>query len=167
MCSLIAGVVCSDGTMSADEREFLKRVMVQCGLPTDTALMPTYREDAAAELAELPAAVREQTLELVILAAAVDGRIVQIALLNGAKATADFSLLMVKRLLHTGSTLRARPIEFKAALADELYREVWPLLAERKVAPVMDMIYPLHEAWRAHHRMEEGEHIGKIMLDIA
>ncbi|MEZ4441700.1 MAG: hypothetical protein R3B72_21545 [Polyangiaceae bacterium] len=75
MCSLIAGVVCSDGTMSADEREFLKRVMVQCGLPTDTALMPTYREDAAAELAELPAAVREQTLELVILAAAVDGRI--------------------------------------------------------------------------------------------
>lgn len=100
-------------------------------------------------------------------AAAMDGRIVQIAFLNGAKATADFSRLMLKRLVHTGSTLRARSIEFKAGLAGELEREVWPLLAERRIAPVMDMIFPLHEAWRAHERMEEGNHIGKIMLDMA
>ena len=99
-------------------------------------------------------------------AAAVDGRIVQIAFLNGRKAEADFSLLMVKRLTHTGSTLRARSIEFKAGLAAELREKVWPLLAERKVQPVMDMFYPLHEAWRAHERMEAGNHIGKIVLDV-
>ena len=100
-------------------------------------------------------------------AAAVDGRIVQIAFLQGHKATADFSKLMMKRLTHTGSTLRPRTVEFKAGIASELEKHVWPLLAERKVAPVMDMIFPLKEAWRAHERMEEGEHIGKIVLDVA
>jgi putative PIG3 family NAD(P)H quinone oxidoreductase len=100
-------------------------------------------------------------------AAAIDGRIVQIAFLHGAKTTADFSRLMVKRLTHTGSTLRPRTVEFKAHIANELERRVWPLLATRRVAPVMDMIFPLKEAWRAHERMEEGEHIGKIVLDVA
>jgi len=99
-------------------------------------------------------------------AAAVDGRIVQIAFLQGAKATADFSKLMMKRLTHTGSTLRPRTVEFKAGIAAELEKRVWPLLAERKITPVMDMIFPLKEAWRAHERMEEGEHIGKIVLDV-
>lgn len=99
-------------------------------------------------------------------AAAVDGRIVQIAFLQGAKASADFSKLMIKRLTHTGSTLRPRSVEFKADIAAELERQVWPLLAERRIAPVMDMIFPLREAWRAHERMQEGEHIGKIVLDV-
>ncbi|NMG40119.1 zinc-binding dehydrogenase [Chelativorans sp. ZYF759] len=99
-------------------------------------------------------------------AAAVDGRIVQIATLGGATAEANCAKLMVKRLTHTGSTLRPRSVEFKAALAAELEAKVWPLLTERKVAPVMDMIFPLKEAWRAHERMEEGEHIGKIVLDV-
>ncbi len=99
--------------------------------------------------------------------AALDGRIVQIAFLNGRKAEADFSLLMMKRLTHTGSTLRARPVEFKAAIASELRQHVWPLLGERKVLPVMDSIYPLSQAAAAHQRMEEGEHIGKIVLDVA
>ncbi|MBX3571721.1 MAG: NAD(P)H-quinone oxidoreductase [Mesorhizobium sp.] len=99
-------------------------------------------------------------------AAAVDGRIVQIAFLQGAKASADFSKLMLKRLTHTGSTLRPRSVEFKAGIAAELERQVWPLLAERRIAPVMDMIFPLREAWRAHERMQEGEHIGKIVLDV-
>src|SRR5690606_12150041 len=99
-------------------------------------------------------------------AAAVEGRIVQIATLGGAKATADISRLMVKRLTHTGSTLRPRSVEFKAKIAAELEAKVWPLLAARKVQPVMDMIFPLTEAWRAHERMEEGEHIGKIVLDV-
>jgi putative PIG3 family NAD(P)H quinone oxidoreductase len=99
--------------------------------------------------------------------AAEDGRIVQIAFLNGAKATANFALLMTKRLTHTGSTLRARPVEFKAGLARELEAKVWPLLAQRRVAPVMDMIFSLKDAWRAHERMEEGRNIGKIVLDIA
>jgi putative PIG3 family NAD(P)H quinone oxidoreductase len=100
-------------------------------------------------------------------AAAVGGRIVQIAFLNGAKATTDVSKLMVKRLTHTGSTLRNRPIEFKAGIARELELKVWPLLVERRVAPVIDMVYPLHEAWRAHERMEDGQHIGKIVLDVS
>lgn len=95
-----------------------------------------------------------------------DGRIVQIALLGGAKAETDFSLLMRKRLTHTGSTLRPRSVEFKGGIADALREKVWPLLEERRVAPVMDMIFPLKEAWRAHERMEAGDHIGKIVLDV-
>jgi NADPH:quinone reductase-like Zn-dependent oxidoreductase len=100
-------------------------------------------------------------------AAAIDGRIVQIATQGGATATADFGKLMVKRLTHTGSTLRPRTVEIKAGIAAALEANVWPLLAARRVAPVMDMIFPLKEAWRAHERMEEGEHIGKIVLDVA
>jgi putative PIG3 family NAD(P)H quinone oxidoreductase len=99
-------------------------------------------------------------------AAAIDGRIVQIAFLRGRTAEVDFSQLMMKRLVHTGSTLRARTIEFKAGLADELREKVWPLLSERAVSPVMDQIFPLFEAWRAHERMEQGSHIGKIVLDL-
>jgi len=100
-------------------------------------------------------------------AAAVEGRIVQIAVQGGPKASADFSKLMVKRLVHTGSTLRPRTVEFKAGIAAALEAQVWPLLAARRVQPVMDMIFPLREAWRAHERMQEGEHIGKIVLDVA
>ncbi|MBX3583914.1 MAG: NAD(P)H-quinone oxidoreductase [Rhizobiaceae bacterium] len=100
-------------------------------------------------------------------AAAEDGRIVQIATQAGAVASTDFARLMVKRLTHTGSTLRPRSIAFKGAIAAELEAKVWPLLETRKVAPVLDMIYPLADAWRAHERMEESEHIGKIMLDVA
>jgi putative PIG3 family NAD(P)H quinone oxidoreductase len=100
-------------------------------------------------------------------AAAIEGRIVQIATQGGAVASADFSKLMLKRLIHTGSTLRARTVEVKAGIAAALEAQVWPLLAIRRVAPVTDMIFPLKEAWRAHERMEEGEHIGKIVLDVA
>jgi len=99
-------------------------------------------------------------------AAAVEGRIVQIATMGGAVASTDFSRLMVKRLVHTGSTLRPRPVEVKADIAAGLETHVWPLLSSRRVAPVMDMIFPLREAWRAHERMEEGQHIGKIVLDV-
>lgn len=99
-------------------------------------------------------------------AAAVEGRIVQIATQGGATGTADFARLMVKRLVHTGSTLRPRSAAFKGQIASELEATVWPLLNQRKIAPVMDMIFPLKEAWRAHERMEDGEHIGKIVLDV-
>jgi putative PIG3 family NAD(P)H quinone oxidoreductase len=99
--------------------------------------------------------------------AAIEGRIVQISTLKGPVGSPNFALLMVKRLVHTGSTLRPRTVEFKAGIAAALEREVWPLLAARRIAPVMDMIFPLTEAWRAHERMEEGEHIGKIVLDVS
>lgn len=100
-------------------------------------------------------------------AAAVEGRILQIAFLRGRKAEVDFSLLMMKRLTHTGSTLRARDIGFKARIAEELRQHVWPLLSERKVLPVMDSIFPMDQASAAHQRMEDGDHIGKIVLDMA
>ncbi|MHB2267665.1 NAD(P)H-quinone oxidoreductase [Aliihoeflea sp. PC F10.4] len=100
-------------------------------------------------------------------AAAVEGRIVQIATMGGATGEANYAKLMVKRLTHTGSTLRPRTVAFKAKVASELESRVWPLLAAREIAPVMDMIFPLKEAWRAHERMEEGDHIGKIVLDVA
>ena len=76
VCALIAGVVCSDDEMSPEERRFLKRVLEKFGLETDTALMPTYAEDVAAELAQLPEATRWEALDLVIQAAAADGKIV-------------------------------------------------------------------------------------------
>lgn len=100
-------------------------------------------------------------------AAAVDGRLVQIAVLQGAKVEINIAKLMMKRLNHTGSTLRPRSVEFKAAVAEALESHVWPLLSARKVAPVMDRVFPLKEAWQAHARMEEGNHIGKIVLDVA
>ncbi len=100
-------------------------------------------------------------------AAAMDGRIVQIAFLKGARAEVDFSQIMRKRLSHTGSTLRPRSVAFKGIIATELEAHVWPLLAARRIAPVMDMTFPLAEAWRAHERMEEGSHIGKIVLEVS
>jgi NADPH:quinone reductase len=100
-------------------------------------------------------------------AAASDGRIVQIAFLNGRKAEADFSKLMMKRLTHTGSTLRARDTGFKAALAAELREKVWPLLAQRRVRPIIDAEFPLDRVVDAHRRIEDGGHVGKIMLTMA
>jgi NADPH2:quinone reductase len=100
-------------------------------------------------------------------AAAVDGRIVQIATQKGPKVTLDLRRLMLKRLTHTGSTLRARPVADKAAIARALQDKVWPLLEARKVRPVIDSTYPLAKAADAHARMETSLHIGKIMLEVA
>ncbi len=99
-------------------------------------------------------------------AAAIEGRIVQIAFLGGSRAHTDFTKLMIKRLIHTGSTLRPRSVAFKADIARNLEKHVWPLFAKNEIAPVMDMIFPLTDAWRAHERMEVGQHIGKIVLDV-
>ena len=99
-------------------------------------------------------------------AAAIEGRIVQIAFLHGAVAEANLAKLMVKRLTHTGSTLRPRSVEFKAGIAAELQRLVWPLLAAREVAPVIDTVFPFEKVQDAHRRMEDGSHIGKIVLEM-
>jgi NADPH:quinone reductase len=98
------------------------------------------------------------------VAAAVDGRIVQIAFLGNPRATVDFRRIMLKRLTHTGSTLRARAIEDKAAIARALEAKVLPLLQSGKVKPLMDSVYPLIRASEAHARMESSHHIGKIVL---
>ncbi len=100
-------------------------------------------------------------------AAAVEGRIVQIAFLKGPVAEADFGKLMVKRLTHTGSTLRARSIRFKADLAKAVETAVWPLIADGRFRPVMDSEFALADAADAHRRIDEGDHIGKIVLTVS
>jgi NADPH2:quinone reductase len=99
-------------------------------------------------------------------AAAVDGRIVQIATLGGAKATLNIAKLMVKRLHHTGSTLRPRTNADKAAMVSAIEAKVMPLLREGRVKPLMDSTFPLEKAVDAHRRMETSEHIGKIVLSV-
>ena len=98
-------------------------------------------------------------------AAAIGGRIVQIAFLSGTpKATANFAKLMVKRLSHTGSTLRPRSNADKAAMVAAIEAKVMPLFREGRIKPLMDSTFPLQKAADAHRRMESSEHIGKIVL---
>jgi NADPH2:quinone reductase len=99
-------------------------------------------------------------------AAAVEGRVVQIAFQGSAKATVNYMRVMLKRLHHTGSTLRARANADKAAIARAIEAKVWPLVAAGKVAPVMDKAFPLAQAAAAHARMESSQHIGKIVLTV-
>lgn len=95
-----------------------------------------------------------------------DGRHVTIAVQGGLQAEINLAEIMRRRLMLTGSTLRPRTSLFKALLAQEIRDNVWPLVAEGELRPVMDMAFPLYHAPLAHRRMEEGHHIGKIILDI-
>lgn len=101
-----------------------------------------------------------------IEAAAVEGRIVVIAVQGGAKAEIKANMLMVKRLTLTGSTLRPRTIAQKGAIAAAVYKNVWPLLSSRRVKPIIHATFPLAEAAEAHRLMESSNHIGKIMLTV-
>ena len=101
-----------------------------------------------------------------VRALAVEGRLVQIAVREGAEATIPLGLLMVKRLVLTGSTLRPRTVAQKGAIADALREQVWPLLAEGSVRPVIHTTFALDEAARAHALMESSAHIGKIVLTV-
>jgi NADPH2:quinone reductase len=99
-------------------------------------------------------------------AAAVEGRVVQIAFQGSPRANVDFRRVMLKRLIHTGSTLRARAVADKAAIARTLEAKVWPLIAAGKVKPVIYRTFPLAEAAAAHALMETSTHIGKIVLAV-
>ena len=99
-------------------------------------------------------------------ALAPDGRLSFIAFLGGPKAEINFTTVMLKRLTITGSTLRARSVDFKANVAAELKETVWPLLDSGQVAPVMAASFPLEEAAKAHALMESSSHIGKIVLTV-
>jgi putative PIG3 family NAD(P)H quinone oxidoreductase len=96
-----------------------------------------------------------------------DGRHVSIAFQRGAKAEIDIADVMRRRLTLTGSTLRARPVEFKAMVAGEIAHTVWPYVEGGRLRPVIDSTFPLSEAAQAHARMESGEHVGKIVLEVA
>lgn len=95
-----------------------------------------------------------------------EGRHVTIAVQGGMVAEINMAQVMMRRLMLTGSTLRARSIEFKTLLADEISHNVWPQIGEGKLRPEMDRIFPLAQASAAHARMEAGDHVGKIVLVI-
>lgn len=99
-------------------------------------------------------------------ALADDGRLVQIAFLQGPKVELNFAQLMTRRLTMTGSTLRPQNDLAKARIAEELKEAVWPLLASGQIAPIIDSDYALEDASAAHARMETSEHIGKMVLRI-
>jgi NADPH2:quinone reductase len=95
---------------------------------------------------------------------AEDGRIVVIAVQGGTKAEVDASLVLRKRLTITGSTLRPRPVAFKAAIAKSLREQVWPLLAAGRIKPVVHRVFEAEKAAEAHALMESSQHVGKIVL---
>jgi len=97
-------------------------------------------------------------------AAALWGRIVNIAYMSGMSATVNFAPMLMKRLSILATTLRSRTNEEKGAIRDALAREVWPLIESGRIAPVVDRIFPLAEAGSAHTRMARSEHVGKILL---
>jgi NADPH2:quinone reductase len=97
-------------------------------------------------------------------ALAEDGRLVIIATLGGANATIDLPKLMRRRLTITGSTLRPRPVAFKAAIARKLHEVIWPLIEADKIRPIIHTMFPATEAAKAHALMESSAHIGKILL---
>ena len=97
---------------------------------------------------------------------AVDGRLVQIACLEGAKVGINLMAVMQRRLTITGSTLRPRSVEEKGSIVRALHKEIWPLLESGRVRPVIQTTFPLARAAEAHRLMESGSHIGKIVLEV-
>jgi NADPH:quinone reductase-like Zn-dependent oxidoreductase len=97
---------------------------------------------------------------------AEDGRHVSIAVQRGQSAEISLWDVMRRRLTLTGSTLRARSLEFKSLLAEEISRVVWPHVEAGRLKPVIDGVFPLQRADDAHRRMESGEHVGKIVLQV-
>jgi len=95
-----------------------------------------------------------------------EARLVQIALQRGIKTEISLLPVMLKRLTLTGSTLRARDDAFKAAIAANLSKKVWPLLASGQIKPVIDSTFALSDAAKAHQLMESSQHIGKIILTV-
>ena len=97
---------------------------------------------------------------------ALEGRLVQIAFLQGSKVEVDWNTLMMRRLTFTGSTLRARPLEEKSRLVQTLHARIWPELEAGRLLPVIDSEFPFAEVEKAHDLMESSVHIGKIMLKV-
>ncbi len=95
---------------------------------------------------------------------AEEGRLVFIAYLRGAKAELSIDVVMRRRLTITGSTLRPRPVEFKASLARKLRERIWPLIEAGRIKPEIYQTFPLEQAAEAHRLMESSQHIGKIVL---
>jgi NADPH2:quinone reductase len=135
-----------------------------------------YREDDFVEIIKTKTAGKgvDVILDMVggdylareISCLAEDGRLALIAFLGGSKATVDLGQVLRKRLTITGSTLRPRSVNFKAAIARQLQKRVWPLLENKQVKPILYQTFPLEDAARAHALMESSVHIGKIVLEV-
>ena len=183
--ALVHGGTSGIGTMAiALARLFDVRILVTCGsddkcrraeaLGADHAI--NYRErDFVEEAARITQGRGvDVVLDMVggdylprnLRCLAEDGRHVSIAVQRGATAELEIGRVMTRRLTLSGSTLRPRSAAFKALLADEISREVWPLVAEGKLKPVVHATFPLAEAAEAHRLMESGEHVGKIVLTV-
>jgi len=165
-------------------RAFGARVLATAGTAEKCAACERLGSEAAVNYkeADFVAAVRERTdergvdvvLDMVgaayldrnIDCLALNGRLVIIGLLGGAKGTLSLVPVLQRRLTITGSTLRSRSVDEKAALAWALEQHVWPLLAQGTVRPIVDRIFPLAEAAAAHRLMEQGGHIGKLVLRV-
>ena len=165
-------------------KAFGARVIVTVGSPDKADVCRRLGADLAIDYktADFVAAVKEATdgrgadviLDMVggayvgrnYHAAAERGRIVQIAFQQGAKAEVDLTPLMMKRLVHTGSTLRPRTVAEKGAIATALEARVWPLIASGAVRPLIDRTFPLAEAAAAHRYLEAGTHAGKVVLTV-
>ncbi|WP_127091207.1 NAD(P)H-quinone oxidoreductase [Aquabacter cavernae] len=166
-------------------KAFGARVLTTAGGPEKCAACLTLGADVAIDyktqdfVAEVKAATGGKGADVILdviggsyiqrnfEAAATDGRIAQIAFQDGSKAQVDFMRLMLKRLTHTGATLRSRPLKDKAAIARALEEKVWPFLAAGTLRPLMDRTFPLTDAAGAHARMEASAHMGKIVLEVA
>ena len=182
---LVHGGTSGIGTMAiALGKLFGLRVIVTCGsddkcaaaVELGAAHAINYRtQDFVAEVKRFTGNGIDVVLDMVggdyvhrnLACLADDGRHVSIAFQRGDKAEIPIPHIMRRRLTLTGSTLRPRPIEFKAMVADEIARTVWPYAEGNRLKPVIDRVFPLAEAAAAHARMESGEHIGKIVLEVS
>jgi putative PIG3 family NAD(P)H quinone oxidoreductase len=153
---------------SADKARFCERLGAVRGIDYQT-------EDFVAVLREVTGGrgvdlildiVGANYLSRNLEAAAVEGRVVVISLISGARTELNLNTILSKRLTLTGSTLRIRTVAQKALVADSVRRHVWPLLAEGRVKPVINATFPLAQAADAHRLMESSQHIGKIVLEV-
>ena len=182
---LVHGGTSGIGTMAiALGKLFNLKVIVTCGtdekcasaLELGAAAAINYRtQDFAAEVKSITegrgvAVVLDMVggdyLPRNLACLADEGRHVSIAFQRGAKGEILFPDVMRRRLTLTGSTLRPRSVEFKTMVADEIVRTVWPYVEGGRLKPVIDKTFPLDRAAEAHARMEAGEHVGKIVLEV-
>jgi len=165
-------------------RAFGARVFATAGSPEKCAVCRELGAERAIDYRQedFAAAIKEATqgrgvnvildmvggpyIEKNLRSLAVEGRLVQIAFLQGSKVTLDLVHLMMRRQTITGSTLRPRPVADKVATAQALREKVWPLIEKKQVRPIVDRSFPLAEAAEAHRLMESSAHIGKILLTI-
>lgn len=183
---LVHGGTSGIGTMAiALAKLFGLHIIVTCGsdekcrrataLGADVAI--NYREQDFVE--EVHRATRKRGVDVVmdmvggdyvarnLACLTEEGRHVSIAVQRGASAEVPIFDIMRRRLVLTGSTLRPRDIGFKTMIADEIAKTVWPFAKGGRLKPVMDEVFPLEEAAKAHARMESGEHVGKIVLEVS